>query len=144
MSTLTLDSTIGLSVNEKDHFNEIRTLSVGLRGGSHRSQSLRWKPLGRQRGRKPARVLGTILCLVALVWAVSHGGLIRRKAKIEQATESIFEVHALPLAVSVAVKPALSLHLLWMARTSFLLNLATVIFPPPPLDACIPARVWRT
>lgn len=34
MSTLTLDSTIGLSVNEKDHFNEIhtiRTLSVGLR-----------------------------------------------------------------------------------------------------------------
>ena len=34
MTTLTLDSTIGLSVNPNDYFNEvhtIRTLSVGLR-----------------------------------------------------------------------------------------------------------------
>ncbi|MEO8682651.1 MAG: tetratricopeptide repeat protein, partial [Vicinamibacterales bacterium] len=78
------------------------------------------------------RVLGTILWLLALLWAVAQGLNIRQKAKSEQATEHTFEVHALLLALSVAVIPALSLsplHLLWMVPTSFLLGLASVIFP---------------
>ena len=91
------------------------------------------------------RVLGTILWLLALLWAVAQGLLIRQKAKSEQATEHTFEVHALLLAVSVAVIPALSLsplHLLWMVPTSFLLGLASVIFPLNLL--WIPASLYGT
>lgn len=78
------------------------------------------------------RVLGTILWLLALLWAVAQGLLIRQKAKSEQATEHTFEVHAFLLAVSVAVIPTLSLsplHLLWMIPASFLLGLGSAIFP---------------
>ncbi len=78
------------------------------------------------------RVLGTILWLLAVLWAFAQGLNIRQKAKNEQATEHTFEVHAFLLAVSVVVIPALSLsplHLLWMVPTSFLLGLASVIFP---------------
>jgi tetratricopeptide (TPR) repeat protein len=78
------------------------------------------------------RVLGTILWLIALLWAVAQGLLIRQKVKSEQATEHTFETHALLLAVSVTVIPALSLspfHLLWMLPASFLVGLASVIFP---------------
>jgi len=77
-------------------------------------------------------VLGMILWVLALLWALAQGLNIRHKAKSEQATEHTFEVHAFLLAVSVAVIPALSLsplHLLWMVPASFLLGLASVIFP---------------
>ena len=78
------------------------------------------------------RVIGTVLWIVALLWAVVQGVLLRQKAKSEQATEHTFELHALLVAVSVAIIPALSLspfHLLWMVPISFLLGLASVIFP---------------
>lgn len=78
------------------------------------------------------QVVGTVLWLIALLWAIGQGLLIRGKAKSEQATEHTFEVHALLLAVSVAVVPALSLsplHLLWMVPASFVLGLGSAIFP---------------
>lgn len=77
-------------------------------------------------------VIGTVVWVIALLWAVAQGFLIRQKARSEQATEHTFELHALLLAVSVAIIPVLSLsplHLLWMVPTSFLLGLASVIFP---------------
>jgi tetratricopeptide (TPR) repeat protein len=77
-------------------------------------------------------VIGTIVWLIALLWAIAQGFLMRQKARSEQATEHTFEVHALLLAVSVIIIPALSLsplHLLWMVPTSFLLGLGSVIFP---------------
>lgn len=76
--------------------------------------------------------IGVVLWVLALLWALGHGFLIRQKAKTEQATEHTFETHAFLLAVSVIVIPALSLsplHLLWMVPASFLLALASMIFP---------------
>jgi len=73
-----------------------------------------------------------ITLVEGLVWAISHGFLIRRKAKQEQECEHTFELHALLLAVSVIVIPVLSLsplHLLWMVPASFVLGLASVLFP---------------
>ena len=78
------------------------------------------------------RVIEIVIWVIALLWAISHGFLIRQKAKSEQACEHTFELHALLLAVSVIIVPALSLsplHLLWMVPASFFLGLASVIFP---------------
>ena len=66
------------------------------------------------------------------MWAIAQGFNIRQKAKDEQATEHTFELHALLLVISVIVIPLLSLspfHLLWMIPASFVLGLASVMFP---------------
>jgi tetratricopeptide (TPR) repeat protein len=78
------------------------------------------------------QIIGIILWVVGVLWAIAQGFNIRQKAKNEQATEHTFEVHALLLAVSVIIIPVLSLspfHLLWMLPASFVLGLASVIFP---------------
>ena len=78
------------------------------------------------------QIIGNVLWVVGLIWAIAQGINIRQKAKTEQATEHTFEVHALLLAVSVIVIPLLSLspfHLLWMIPASFVLGLASVMFP---------------
>ena len=78
------------------------------------------------------RIIGIGLWVVGILWAIAQGLNIRQKAKNEQATEHTFEVHAFLVAVSVAIIPILSLspfHLLWMMPASFLLGLASVIFP---------------
>jgi len=78
------------------------------------------------------RVIGIILWLVGLLWAIAQGFNIRQKAKNEQATEHTFELHAFLLAVSVIIIPVLSLspfHLLWMLPTSFVLGIVSPIFP---------------
>jgi len=69
---------------------------------------------------------------MGLIWAIAQGINIREKAKNEQATEHTFEVHALLLAASVFLIPFLSLspfHLLRIIPASFVLGLASVIFP---------------
>ncbi|WKZ71130.1 MAG: tetratricopeptide repeat protein [Melioribacteraceae bacterium] len=69
---------------------------------------------------------------MSLVWAITQGLNIRRKAKVEQATEHTLEVHAFLAAVSVVIVPLLSLspfHLLWMLPVSFFLGLSSIIFP---------------
>jgi tetratricopeptide (TPR) repeat protein len=78
------------------------------------------------------RIIGIILWVLDVLWAIAQGLNIRQKAKNEQATEHTFELHAFLLAISVIVIPSLSLspfHLLWMLPTSFVLGLASVIFP---------------
>jgi tetratricopeptide (TPR) repeat protein len=78
------------------------------------------------------RIIGIILWVPGLLWAIAQGFNIRQKAKNEQATEHTFELHAFLLAVSVIIIPVLSLspfHLLWMLPASFLLGLASVMFP---------------
>ncbi len=78
------------------------------------------------------RVIGIIIWVWSALYALGWGFIIRQKAKNEQATEHTFELHALLLAVSVIVIPAMSLsplHLLWMVPTSYVLGLASVIFP---------------
>ena len=78
------------------------------------------------------QIIGIIIWVVGVLWAIAQGLNIRQKAKNEQATEHTFEVHALLLAVSVIIIPVLSLspfHLLWMLPASFVLGLASVIFP---------------
>jgi tetratricopeptide (TPR) repeat protein len=90
-------------------------------------------------------VLETILWILALLWTIAQGLLTRQKAKSEQASEGTFEVHAFLLAVSVAAVPALSLsplHLIWMVPGSFLVGLASVIFPFSLLR--IPASLYCT
>ena len=78
-------------------------------------------------------IIGIILWVVGVIWAIVQGFNIRQKAKNEQATEHTFELHALLLAVSVIIVPVLSLspfHLLWMLPASFVLGLASMmIFP---------------
>ncbi len=78
-------------------------------------------------------IIEIVIWVIALVWAIAHGFLIRHKAKTEQACEHTFELHALLLGVSVIIIPALSLsplHLLWMVPASFVLGLASMtIFP---------------
>ncbi len=77
-------------------------------------------------------IVGIIVWVVALLWAVGHGFLIRERAKHEQASEGAFEVHAFLLAASVIIVPLFSLspfHLLWMVPASFILGLASVVFP---------------
>ena len=78
------------------------------------------------------QIIGIILWVVGVLYALGWGFIIRRKAKNEQATEHMFELHALLLTVSVIIIPVLSLspfHLLWMIPASFVLGLASVIFP---------------
>lgn len=75
---------------------------------------------------------GNALWVAGLIWAIAQGFNIRLKAKNEQATEHTFELHALLLALSVIVIPLISLspfHLLWMIPASFVLGLASVMFP---------------
>lgn len=78
------------------------------------------------------QIINMVLWTVGLLWAIAQGFNIRQKAKLEQATERTFEVHALLAALSVVVIPVLSLsslHLLWMLPASFILGLASLIFP---------------
>jgi tetratricopeptide (TPR) repeat protein len=78
------------------------------------------------------QIIGIILWVIGVLYAVGWGFIIRRKAKNEQATERTFEVHALLLIVSATIIPVLSLspfHLLWMIPASFVIGLASVIFP---------------
>lgn len=78
------------------------------------------------------QIIGIILWVIAVLYAIFWGFIIRQKTKNEQATERTFEVHALLLAVSATITPVLSLspfHLLWMIPASFVLGLASVIFP---------------
>jgi tetratricopeptide (TPR) repeat protein len=78
------------------------------------------------------QIIGIIIWVFGVLYALGWGLNIREKAKNEQATEHTFELHALLLAVSVIITPALSLspfHLLWMLPASFVLGLASVIFP---------------
>lgn len=78
------------------------------------------------------QLIGNVLWVVGVIWAITQGFNIRQKAKNEQVTEHTFELHALLLAVSVIVIPLLSLspfHLLWMIPASFVLGLASVMFP---------------
>jgi len=78
------------------------------------------------------QIIGVIVWVLGLIWAIALGFNIRQKAKKEQATEHTFEVHALLVAVSVIIIPVLSLspfHLLWMLPSSFILGLSSVISP---------------
>ncbi len=78
------------------------------------------------------KIIGIILWVVGVLYALSWGFIMRQKAKNEQATEHTFELHALLLAVSVIIIPVLSLspfNLLWMVPASFVLGLSSVIFP---------------
>jgi tetratricopeptide (TPR) repeat protein len=78
------------------------------------------------------QIIGIVVWVFALIWAITQGLSIRQKAKNEQATEHTFEVHASLAMVSVIMIPVLSLspfHLLWMLPASFLLGLASSLFP---------------
>ena len=78
------------------------------------------------------KIIGIILWVAGVLYALSWGFIIRQKAKNEQATEHTFELNALLLAVSVIIIPVLSLspfHLLWMLPASFVLGLSSMIFP---------------
>ncbi|OGW55125.1 MAG: hypothetical protein A2Y81_11300 [Nitrospirae bacterium RBG_13_43_8] len=78
------------------------------------------------------QIISIIVWVLGVIWAITQGFNIRQKAKNEQATEHTFEVHALFAAVSVIIIPVLSLspfHLLWMLPASFVLGLASVMFP---------------
>ena len=78
------------------------------------------------------QIIGIIVWVLGVIWAIAQGFNIRQKAKNDQATEHTFEVHALLAAVSVIIIPVLSLspfHLIWMLPASFVLGLASVIFP---------------
>lgn len=94
------------------------------------------------------RVLGIIIWVVGVLYAVGWGFLIRQKAKNEQATERTFELHALLLAVSVIIIPVLSLspfHLLWMLPASFGLGLASMMIVPLKLlwfPASLYGQLW--
>lgn len=89
------------------------------------------------------QIINNILWVVGLLWAIAQGFNIRQKAKNKQATEHTFEVHAMLAAIAVIIIPVLSLssfHLLWMLPASFILGLASLIFPLNLL--WIPASVY--
>jgi len=78
------------------------------------------------------QIIGIIVWVLGLIWAIAQGFNIRQKAKNEQATEHTFEVHALLAAASVIIIPIMSFspfHLLWMLPVSFILGLGSMIFP---------------
>jgi len=78
------------------------------------------------------QVIGTIIWVLGAIWAIALGLNIRGKFENEQGAEHILEVHAFLAAVSVLIIPVMSLspfHLLWMLPASFILSLASVIFP---------------
>ena len=78
------------------------------------------------------QVVGIIVWVLGVIWAIAQGINLRQKAKNEQAREHTFEVHAFLAVVSVIIIPILSLspfHLLWMLPVSFILGLASMIFP---------------
>lgn len=89
------------------------------------------------------QIIGYILWVIGLLWAIAQGINNRQMAKNKQATERVFEVHAMLLAVSVIVIPVLSLspfNLLWMMPASFVLGLASVMLPLSLLG--IPASLY--
>jgi hypothetical protein len=77
-------------------------------------------------------IIADILWIIGLIFIFALGIQIRHKAKTEQATEKIFEVHALLSAVSVILIPILSLspfYLLWMLPLAFLLGPLSLLRP---------------
>jgi uncharacterized membrane protein len=77
-------------------------------------------------------IIGIILWVAGVLYALGWGFIIRQKAKNEQATDRPFELHALLLAVSVILIPVLSLspfHLLWMLPASFMLAITSMMTP---------------
>lgn len=78
------------------------------------------------------QIIGIIIWVLGVIWAIAQGFNIRQKAKNEQATERTFEVHALLAVFSVIIIPVMSLsplHLLWMLPASFILGLTSMVFP---------------
>ncbi len=78
------------------------------------------------------QIIGIIIWIVAATYTLAWGLLIRGKAKNEQAVEHSFEVPALLFMVSVILIPTLSLspfHLLWMMPLSYVLGIASLMFP---------------
>jgi len=78
------------------------------------------------------QIIGIALWVLSALYALMWGIIIRQKAKAEQATEKVFEVHALLLTVSVILIPTLSLspfHLLWMFPAAILMGMISLIFP---------------
>jgi len=45
------------------------------------------------------QIIGTVIWVIGIIWAIAQGINIREKAKNEQATEHTFETHAFLLAV---------------------------------------------
>lgn len=76
--------------------------------------------------------IGSIIYIICVLFAIAWGILIRHRAKMEQATERIFEVFGLLMVVSLILIPTLSLspfHLLWMFPVSFLFGPLSLILP---------------
>lgn len=92
-------------------------------------------------------MIGKILYIICVLFAIAWGILMRQKAKAEQATEKIFEVFGLLMVVSLILIPTLSLspfHLLWMFPVSFMLGPLSLISPfrlPWPL-ASLYGSLW--
>jgi len=79
-------------------------------------------------------IVANIIYISGVLFAILWGVLMRHKAKTEQATEKIFEVFGLLMAISLILVPILSLspfHLLWMFPASFLLGFFSLL---PPLN----------
>lgn len=77
-------------------------------------------------------MIARVLYIICVLFAIAWGVLMRQKAKTEQATEKIFEVFGLLMAVSLILIPTLSLsplHLLWMFPVSFMFGPLSFIFP---------------
>lgn len=93
------------------------------------------------------QVAEIVVWIAAVLFAIAWGFLIRGKAKAEQATEHVFELFGLLLAGSAVVVPAISisaLHLLWIVPASFILSLASIVFPLNLLwiPASLYAQLW--
>jgi tetratricopeptide (TPR) repeat protein len=78
------------------------------------------------------QIIGIIIWVIGIIWIIIQGFNLRQKVKNEQAIEHTFEVHALLAVVSVIIIPVMNLsplHLLWMLPASFILGLASMVFP---------------
>jgi len=76
-------------------------------------------------------IIGNIIYLFCVVFAILWGITMRRRAKMGQ-IERIFEVFGLLMVISLILIPVLSLspfHLLWMFPVSYLLGMLSLFFP---------------
>ena len=77
-------------------------------------------------------IIANIIWVGSIIYTIGWCVFIREKAKNEQATEGIMEIHAFLLTVSVIIIPILSIspfHLLWMLPASFVIGLLSMYFP---------------
>jgi len=90
-------------------------------------------------------IVGPVVWLIGLGWAIMVGAQIRHRMRVCQSVDRPYEVLAFLMALWIALVPALSLsplHLLWLMPGSYVLGWCSLFFPFSVLN--LPAMAYAS